>query len=285
MTIKTEDISFVYSGGSNNLDPSKSIGGVPSINPINGTIDSLFNYVKREYAEEGYTDYRCFYIFNNSETDTVYNANVYFENQIEGISYCQIGIAKSIDSQTLTLNPTPDYGTFQLEYEDYITQNIDWNSEPTIFAKNIENALNDLEVLSGVVVQRILSNSFLISFAGDDNNRSHEDLAVSLNNLNPSTTITISKSSQGQPINSIAPLLATSQTVPYGVVFYDTNSKNRIYVGDLRPKDGVPIWIKRYTFGSVSNDEINGFAFRFSGNLQKNPTIQPFNIRPCFYYE
>lgn len=288
MTITTDDVSFVLSGGSNNSDPSKSIGGFPSINSLNISVNNLFGYVKKEESEVGLVDYRCFYIFNNSSSDTVYNANVYIKNQIDGISTCIIGASKTTDVQVINLGSSPSTGSFTLAYEDYTTSSINWDNNYLIFQKNIENALNGLDVFSGVVVERVFLNSYRVSFLGDDNYRNHSLITVASNNFAPSTTIQVSKIAQGQPINSIAPLLATSTTPPYNVTFYDTSDlsdQTKIFIGDLRPGDGVPIWIKRVTLGSVSNDETNGFQFRFSGNLVKNPSTQPFSNKPCFYYE
>lgn len=288
MTITVEDISFVYSGGVNNTLPEKSIGGPPSINSINIFNNNLFGFVKKNESAVGLVDYRCFYIFNNSLSNTIYNANIYIKNQIEGISSCKIGLSKSTDVQVLSLSSTPGSGFFTLRYEDHTTQPIYWNDNYLIFQKNIENALNDLDVLSGIVVERSFLNSFKISFLGSDNYRNHPVLIVSSNSLNPSITIEVVKTTEGQPINSIAPLLSTSITTPYNVVFYDTsdlNNDTKVFIGDLRPGDGIPIWVRRETFGEVSNDETNGFDFRFSGNLIKDPTVEPFTNRPCFYYE
>lgn len=288
MTININDINFVYSGGSNNLDPSKSIGGLPSINSINLASNNLFGIVKREQAQEGFTDYRCFYIFNDNESDSIYNANVYFKSQTQGSSYCQIGLAKATDVQVISLSSFPSSGFFKLSYDEYTTGNIDWDNNYLIFEKNIQNALNNLDVLSGVVVQRLSSLTYRISFSGDDDYRNHSLLQISINNLSPSITFQIAKTNEGQPINSIAPLLPTDSTPPFNVNFVDTNDtndQNKIFIGDLRPKDGVPIWIKRVTKGTVANDETNTFQFRLSGNLVKNPSVQPFVSRPCFYYE
>jgi hypothetical protein len=288
MAITTNDINFVYSGGSNNLDPTKSIGGYPSINPINLSVNNLFGYVKKEDAEIGLVDYRCFYIFNDSESSSIFNVNLYLKSQLTGVSKCQIGLSKSTDVQVLSLDQIPRSGSFQLIYDEYTTSNISWNNNYLIFQKNIENALNDLDILSGVVVQRIFTNNYQISFLGEDNYRNHSLIEVGINNLSPSNSIKIQKTAEGQPINSIAPLLATNTTIPSNVTFYETNDINnetKIFIGDLRPKDGVPVWVKRVTLGSVSNDQLNGFEFRFSGNLVKNPTTQPFSNKPCFYYE
>lgn len=286
MTLTSSDITFVYSGGSNNLDPSKSIGGSPSINPINGTLNNLFSNVNREDSEEGFTDYRCFYIFNNSETDALFNASIFFNYQIDGISLCELGVSKSTDVQILTLSSIPSSGSFTLRYEEYVTGNINWNNNFSVFQKNIQDALNDLDIFSGIAVEQLSSFNYSISFLGDDNNRNHSLLSTESVNLSPSTTISFVKNKEGQPVNSVAPLLATSKTPPYLVNFYQTDESNRILVGDLLPGDGVPVWIKRTTFGSISNDQTNGFDFRLNGNLVKTPTEQISSLgKPCFYYE
>lgn len=286
MTITSNDIVFVYSGGSNNLDPSKSIGGDPSINTINGTLNNLFSNVNKEDSEEGITDYRCFYVFNNSEIDALFNVSIYFESQLEGISNCQLGISKSTDVQIISFSSVATSGFFTLKYENYITKNINWNSEPSILSKNIENSLNELDILSEVSVQSLSPTNYSISFLGEDNNKNHDLLLTNSINLLPSTNISFSKNSEGQPLNSIAPLLATNQTPPFNVSFFNTDEINRILIGNLLPGDGFPVWIKRTTFGSISNDQDNGFTFRLNGNLVKNPTQQVSSLqKPCFYVE
>lgn len=286
MTLTSNDITFVYSGGSNNLDPSKSIGGSPSINAINGTLNNLFSNINREDSEEGVTDYRCFYIFNNSENDALFNVSVFFDSQLEGVSVCELGISKSTDIQILSLSSVPSSGSFTLRYENYITGNINWNNDSSIFARNIQDALNDLDVLSGIVVQSLSSINYSISFLGESNNRNQDLLLTNSVNLSPSTNISFAKNLEGQPLNSNAPLLPTSKTPPFSVIFYFTNENNRILIGDLLPGDGFPVWIKRTTFGSISNDQANGFTFRLNGNLVKVPTEQISSLgKPCFYYD
>lgn len=286
MVLLATDIDFVYSGGTNNTDPAKSIGGFPSINPINGISNNLFTNVKREDSENGYIDYRCFYVFNNSETDSLYNVSIYFEDQTTGVSNCELGVAKSTDVQILSLSLTPTSGSFTIKYDNYVTGEIYWNSDSFAFQRNIEDALNGLDVLSGVSVSRLSDNNYSISFLGDNNYRNHSLLQTQSINLIPNTSVNFEKSLEGQPINSIAANLPTSSTPPYGVNFYETNNFSKIMVGDLYPGDGFPIWIKRTSLGSVSNDETNGFTFRLNGNLNKIPTEQVSTLgKPCYYYE
>ena len=284
MTIKPEDIVFVYSGGSNNLDPSKSIGGFPSINTIETVNNSIFDDV----TETDYTDYRCFYIFNNSSTDSLYNAYIYLDNSISTVSQCQLGLSRITDAQTLSLSEIPVSGDITLRYENSYTSNILWNSNPNIFSENIQDSLNSLDLLSGVKVESINQKNYNILFLENDNYRNHELLSLSDNNLSPSVNIAINKTSQGQPINSIASLLPTDSTIPYNVNFYLTNPQTKLYLGELRPNDGVPIWIRRKNSGELQNNEINQFDFYIVGNLINdiNDTGDTFLslAKSCFYY-
>lgn len=286
MTLTSNDITFVYSGGQNNLDPSKSLGGSPSNNVLSGLANNLFTNLKKEEFASQFVDFRCFYICNNSFSDTLYNSSVYLESQISGVSNCQLGIAKSTDEQIIQLNSIPNSGSIKLKYESYTTSSILWNSNNVAFRKNIQEALNNLDIFSGVTVGDVGNNSFLISFLGSNNYRNYSLLQVAENNLSPSTTIDIAKRTEGEPINSIAPLLPTKTTIPNNVDFYETSESYRILIGDLHPGDVVPIWVKRSSFGQVSEDQTNGFAFRVSGNLTQNPTqIITSASKPCFYYE
>ena len=284
MTLTSNDIIFVYSGGQNNSDPSKSIGGYASNNSLTGLSNNLFtNLRKEEYASQN-IDYRCFYVANNSYTSSLFNASVYMYSQSGTISNCQIGTAKSTEIQIISLSVSPSSGNFKLKYEDYTTSDIEWNNNVLIFEKNIENALNNLDIFSGIVVGNIAENIYSISFLGNDDNRNYSLLQVIENNLSPSITISFSKRAQGQPINSLAPLLPTSSTIPYGVEFSSTSSYSKLLIGDLGPGDMVPIWIKRISQGETSVDQANGFLLKISGNLSKEPTQAPPSSKPCFYY-
>jgi hypothetical protein len=284
MALSEEDIVFVYSGGSNNIDPNKSIGGSPSINIIENINNSLFD----DIFEANFIDYRCFYIFNNSETDSLYDSYIYLDNSIQTVSECQLGVSRLTDLQVISFSESPVSGDFVLSYENINTPTVTWNSNPNIFIQNLQEALNSLDLLSGVKVETLSVNSFSILFLENDNYRNHDLLVVENNNLSPSIEIGISKNSQGQPINSIAPLLPTKTTLPYNVEFYSTDFQSKLYIGDLRPKDGVPIWIRRNNNGTITNNEINQFDFFIVGDLVKNNIYQgdpnASLIRSCYYY-
>jgi len=281
MTISASDINFFYSGGSNNLDPTKSIGGKASVNLIEGIANSIFTDVTdvaglgapTSLGPDG-IDYRCFYIFNTSELYSLYEASIYVLQQSgtgDVFSNITLGLSTSTEVQNLniSLTGTPASGSFKLQYETSTTDSIPYSSDSEQMANNIQRELNRLSVLggnfSGVVVNASSNSDFLISFLGGENNRNHELLTATNLNITPAASISISEATEGQPINSEAPLLPNSLTTPFGVVFSDTFADNPISIGDLRPGDGVPIWIKRETTGSGTSTVDLEFKLRISG--------------------
>lgn len=75
--VSQENISPVYSGGSSNSDPSKSLGGNSSPYPIGNGINNLFDDAVGESAVEGTIDFRAFYVFNDNIRHTLKNAKVW----------------------------------------------------------------------------------------------------------------------------------------------------------------------------------------------------------------
>lgn len=271
-----EDIIFVYSGGSGNSDPLKSIGGSPSGNVLVGLSNNLFSNVKKSNYERGYTDYRCFYICNNSSTKNIYNFSIYLEEELGSIFDCEIGVSFFNDIQILGFNSLPNSGDFTLRYGNYVTRPISWNENSLVFQKNIQDQLNDLDALSNVIVEKFTEQNYIVSFTKKDGNRNHPLLSVEFNNLDPDVFISFSKRSQGQPINSIAPLVISPTTKPNGVLFKKTSSSNKTNIGTLNSGDVAPIWIKRTISGTISQDEINRFIFKATGDLFLDSDAEAF---------
>lgn len=269
MALSTSDISFVYSGGSGNSDPSKSLGGIPSSFPIQGNVNNLFLNISSADSETGKLDYRCFYIVNESSSDTLYNACVFILSQKQSGSTVQLGLTQINEIQKIKIAGAITGGNLILSY--YGNQfSVSWEGSPTNFASNLNEALIDAG-LAGVSVTTSESpslNYFFVKFDGASGKRNHPLLAVVENDLiGPDTPIiTISKDKEGEPINSIAPLLATETVPPAYVSFYDTSDNNKIVIGDLKPGDSFPVWIKRTTPPNSDFQEGDNFIFRISGN-------------------
>lgn len=62
--ISKANLRFHLSGGEQNTDPAKSIGGDMSETQLRGGLNKLFADVRGVQAETGWTDYRCIYFWN-----------------------------------------------------------------------------------------------------------------------------------------------------------------------------------------------------------------------------
>ena len=105
-TIGTNDIAFFLSGGTGNSNPNLSLGGSPSNTPVSGVLNSLFSDVTSEQASNGLVDYRCFYVYNESETAYLYNATAYIQSQTNSGSTVQIGVSVNPIDTVAPLIPT-----------------------------------------------------------------------------------------------------------------------------------------------------------------------------------
>lgn len=266
-------INFYLSGGSNNNNPNLSLGGMPSKYPLASSgVNNLFDNVTSEQSKSGNIEYRCFYIFNDSTDKYLYNCSLYLIQTESNASTVEVGINSKNDVQKIQINGQINAGNLKIGYEDNIFQ-INWNGNFGEFADMLEYELNNLSYLNDVNVQALgggLSRSINVTFGGEDGNKNHELIKIIENNLYfglIKPTITINKTSEGSPINSIAIQTNFSELAPVNVQFQTTDVDERIYLGKLAPGDGCPIWIKR-TIPSNFNDAVegDGFIFKLSGS-------------------
>ena len=261
-------IVFTLSGGTANADPNLSLGGDPSAQPIIGVTNNMFEDISQELATSGYTDYRCFYVFNNNSLDSMFGTVVYVKSQIDLGASVQIGVSKETDAQKITVSGTVSGGSFTIAYEGENAV-VNYHGDLATWANNIITALNASTGLSGVEVNSSGGGGsvvFNLLFQGDDDNRNHSLLTVVSNDLGGENTIAVSKTVEGSPINSIPAGIDFSTIAPSGVTFVDTSSIAPIVLGTLKALDGVPIWIKRTTpegAGAVLGD---GFTLAISGS-------------------
>ena len=264
MAISLSDIEFFLSGGSSNSNSMFSIGGLPSGFVILGTLNNLFPNITSEQAESGRTDYRCFYVFNGSETDSLFDSQISLESQDAGGSNVQIGVERSTEIQRLGIVGPAYFGSLTLRYGSQVFV-ANWGTSAGEFETNLQAGLVALG-LGGVSVSTELNvnnYAFTISFSGASDNRSHPLLEVVQNGLlAPSTpTVSISRVSSGSPVNSVATQLSVDTVPPARVSF----SGSGINVGTLGPGDGLPVWVRRTTPARTEYQERDGFNFRISG--------------------
>lgn len=271
MAISSNDIAFILSGGSSNVNPDASLGGAPSSTSI--ASGRLFDNVTNNEALEGHTDYRCMYVANNNETDTLYETTIEIISQISNGSTITFGVPTANDVQRLIVASNnagnPSGGSLILDHNGS-DATAAWNSNIGQWAVNIQNALNSLPHLSDVSVSgsHTFSNpytaSFIITFDGNDGNRNHDLIEVT-NNLTGSSSFTasVSKLTEGAPINAEAQTVPFETTPPFGITFASTS----ISIGDLQGGDLFPIWIRRITPSDTPALQNDGIIFRLNGKI------------------
>lgn len=82
MAVALSDIDWRLSGGEDNLDPAAALGAEMSFAElISGIFGGLFDDVSAAEATAGDIEYRCLYIFNRNETDSLTSVVVWIESQ------------------------------------------------------------------------------------------------------------------------------------------------------------------------------------------------------------
>lgn len=272
MALSNSDITFTFSGGGTNTDPDKSLGGDPSVQPIIGK--RLFNDVSEDQTKNGVTDFRCLYVHNESNIDTLFEASILVAYTVPGDVTVQLGFDFENERQNLTVTNATllSGGSMTLTYSDLSNQydiTVNFNASLSVWTTNLQTELRTIPNLGDVIVSGSFSGSdavFEIDFIGDSASRYHEAIVLKTggNNLLPAATATISivKSVNGSPINRIADEIDVSTTTPTNISFSALSQ----LVGDIRPLDSIPVWVKRIVPPNTEAIENDGFTLRILGS-------------------
>lgn len=259
MTISANQINFFLSGDSNNSNPSLSLGGSISNFNITNSINNLFSNITSEEAVAGKTDYRCFYIKNISETDSIYDVELYVSSQGSSGSSVSIGTEFSNEIQNIEILGSVSSGDAEFSYNQN-NFTVNWST----FSSDLISGLESLGI-QGVQVSYSNTNNihnFSIVFAGDSANKNHPTLILINNNFSNSPIITISKQNTGRSINYSPSKLVTDYVAPVNVQFID--DPTRLSIGNLKPNDFIPVWVRRTT-SAGSDFQSDFFKFKISG--------------------
>ncbi|MCK9458625.1 MAG: hypothetical protein M0R80_03215 [Proteobacteria bacterium] len=258
--ISGNDISFALSGGTMNTNPTQSLGGHPSAYPITSGMNNLFPNYTLAQTNSGYIDYRCIYVFNNHALDSMYGVTAGIV-AVSGGAVEYFGTPITTEQQQIVISGNVTGGSFTLSYDAYTTSAIPWSPFTNTWAASIQSALNNLPVLSGVVVSYSASpglTRFILLFQGYGDHKQHP-LLVATNNLTPAgITTTVSKVTNGGPINNIASTISHETITPAGITFVGTGTI--LDIGTLGPGEGFPVWIKRHLLAGTAakyNDGLN----------------------------
>ena len=264
--LTTSDIVFVFSGGQGNYDPFKSLGGDPSVIEISEISQGLFNSLSDDQLTAGITDYRCFYIFNQNDTDTLYDFSLYIDNT-SNIS-CYIGLQKKNDIQKITLSGSAINGNLILNYNgDDFT--VEFSPNPAQLAINIQQQLIDLGLLGVVVTAEAKKDYYniTINFEGDSGYKYHPLISLVANNISPSAEFFISKVQDGSPVNIIVPKTQNILKAPENIDFEMIRPSNPVSLTSLKPNEGFPVWLKRVVAAGTSKNELLSFQFKIRGRI------------------
>ena len=278
------DISFTLSGGENNLNHNLSLGGESSTHPI--IAERLFSNVSDADAKEGKTDYRCFYINNDSEDSTLWTSELYFSYKAESEIQIELGFITQNEQQNITIQNVLliNGGSFNIAYTDIdgtSSKTISWNASVATWAGNLQTSLRTIEALKDVVVTGVDSGSnyyiFTIVFTGTSGNRFHEMLALnssSLTTTGAQPSIAITRNLSGGPVNYIPDEIPSDSTAPASVVFSNYIVDTPYSIGNFKYLDSVPVWVKRIVPADTNAIDDDGFTFRLTGETF-GPVLTP----------
>lgn len=279
MPLSASDIQYFYSGGPGSSTANESLGGEISSSNTGSTI---YGDVSADDALNGLTDYRCIYVANLGASD-LYNSTIDIFQVPSTIinpnapvgAMVEMGFNVTDDRQIVLLSNFSSItgGDITLTYTDSdlgaTNFTFAWDSSLETMADNFQTAIRAVQNLGDVTVAGTLSSgtaNFEVNFVGTAEHRYHDALTLDSDTLTYSGSapvISIVKSVDGGPINSVATTIAYPTTPPVDVTFpYFSYS-----IGTFRSFDLCPIWLKRIVPPNTDGYEGDGFTIRVQGTI------------------
>lgn len=258
----SQELTYVLSGGVVNQDPDLAVGGPPSPTIIDDTVNNLFADVTGAQTNVGYTDYRCYYVFNDNEDDYV-NFQVWIGSQVASGSNCEIGVLTRNEMQQMQFVNVSG-GDFTLSVDGHTTDTISFTFSSDLMAAAIQAALRGLPNAHECVVTAQGSDTYRVEYAGINRNTAYPMMTFGVNALLPNDPLQpagaqFTRFQGGSPVNTIAPDTGVVTTPPSGITFSEPDANSPFVIGTVRTGDGFPIWIKRTTdpeTEAIANDSI-----------------------------
>jgi hypothetical protein len=263
--------------------PCTDLGGPPSPCELSEGIDNLFHSIGPKLSRRGHIDYRCFYIYNPSPIATCRNVIIFFEGtgrQVPGKrsgSYVAIGVKLENAIHKVYVNgpaPPREGEYFELQIPCYDPSfKVYYHPNITKWIGNFQTAIRAVEGLSEVVVtgegkigettaDPSVNVTFTIDYGGHvSRNKGHKGMDEHarwqqaarhkirapklLNNTLLNNIVLPQPYQEGSPVNTIAEVIPDEITPPAGIPFDYYFRGNPMRIGDLRPQEYLPVWIRR----------------------------------------
>lgn len=265
-------IAFKHSGGISNCDPCQDLGGEISACDISGGLDNLLHSIGPKLSRVGHEDYRCFYIQNSNDTAVLRNTVIYMDGVTkQSGAIIALGVKLQNEKQQIIVNGTapPNQGEyFTLQVPNYSPAfKVFYDANITKWIGNFQTAIRAVEglpevIVTGEVVGTFPNVTFTINFGGHDSRNegrkgtqdrsrwmqaAHRqiDLIVVTTNTLLNCTVASMPLQEGSPVMTTAEVIPNEITAPSGITFNYYYRGNPIRIGDLRPQEYLPIWVKR----------------------------------------
>ena len=253
--LETTDFSIVLSGGSDNESPARSIGGEPSLVFASDVpLNNLFPNILVDTTAE-ITDYRCIYLFNDNLTDILYRFKIGILSQKPGGATIQIGVKLKKEIQEIRVSGTGTGGTCVVTYNG-MNFDLNFNGDYSTVAFTLQTWMQTVDPVGNPTVDY---ESNVFSFIWQDYR--YQSLLI-LTGQWDGTSMVVVRTQSGSPINGVAPLNTSGNNAPQDVTF----SAEDIVLNELRPTEGIPIWIKRTIPQSFDPVDLDEFILMFSGS-------------------
>lgn len=261
MNNKYNDLDYIlkykYSGGFDNIDSNKSIGGEISNTEVNSYKQNIFNNIGENDYAQGLVDYRCLYLENISNK-RVHNLKMHLDDVFRGAIF-NIGFNFQNDIQTIIIAGGDFINgqkiTFSFKNRNFIVK---YDIDINIFKTNFQKSINKIFNLKDVTVDGSYANGnsvLNIYFQGTSGNKQQPLIKLESYTLTPDPTITIIKKQNGSPVNCIQEKLNNSLQSPNKINFLEAGAS--VEFTFLEIGDFLPIWLRRQVFSGnvpIEND-------------------------------
>jgi len=265
--------------------PCEDLGGPPSNCPISEGLDNLFHSIGPKLSRRGHEDYRCFYIWNSHPVATLRNVVIFLDGtgrQVPGKrsgTYVAIGVKLQDEIQKVVISypvPPREGEYFELQVPCYEPSfKVFYDPNITKWIGNFQTAIRAVEGLPEVVVtgegkigttlaDPAVNVTFTINYGGHvSRNLGHKGMdeharwmqaarhqiklvkVVKNTLLDGIIPVVPMPVKDGSPVNTIAEVIPDEITPPSGIIFDYYFRGNPIRIGDLRPNEYLPLWIRR----------------------------------------